>query len=97
MLTNSQDTYGQMSTTCASNNWSTNGTTTTTASITGGCYVPSSTVYYYPWSGYQYAPDLTPRLAELEGEVKVLREMLAALIGGGSVRPIAKRARGKKV
>jgi hypothetical protein len=50
---------------------------------------------YYSWPYYVYVPDTrhAKRIAELEGEVKVLREMMAALIGGGTVKPTAKRTK----
>lgn len=54
-----------------------------------------------PWAGntttyWPYQPYATEaRVAELEGEVKVLREMVAALVGGGSFKPRARKAKAK--
>lgn len=77
---------------------------TGTASLANWDVTTTNTVQYYPWyptpyvSPYvvtTYPADNTERVAALEGEVKVLREMLAALVGGGNECPTAKRPRTK--
>lgn len=55
----------------------------------GGSLSGNSTVTYWP---YTYYPTHESRIAQLEGEVKVLREMVVALLSG---RPQARQRRSK--
>ena len=74
----------------------------TIGQVTSG-YVQTCWPYTLPATQYTYWPTYYPypvenaqhntRIAELEGEVKVLREMVAALVGGGRFKPKAKRPR----
>ena len=69
----------------------------TTTTIYPYPYTAPATTYYY-WPTYVPVQDtqMSKRVAELEGEVKVLREMVAALVGGGQLKPKAKRSPVKK-